>query len=182
MEMSVGTVRCLTNPFGSFRVTARANMERTNLRIEMPLASAILPGMNWQQGRLPTVVPASMASSGHRSRLLALFCLLTIAAGLSSGCARLKQYSLDSYQGPLPMEDNEIPAKRVVVRPGPPRRLRFAQARRSLRAFIFVDAHGCGAEKLWTIGAVCACLHQAHAQTPFCAFSSYSMPPSQCRH
>jgi hypothetical protein len=34
-----------------------------------------------------------------------LLLLLGTAAGLLSGCARVKQYSLDSWQGPLPMHD-----------------------------------------------------------------------------
>lgn len=38
-------------------------------------------------------------------RLGALFCLLLFTAGLLSGCARLKQYSVDSWQGPLPVRD-----------------------------------------------------------------------------
>lgn len=40
-------------------------------------------------------------------RLGALFCLFAISAALLSGCARLKQYSVDSWQGPLPVRDME---------------------------------------------------------------------------
>jgi hypothetical protein len=60
--------------------------------------------MNSQPGYLPdpTVQTGTCRSFIHR---LALLCLLLTAAGLFSGCARMKQYSLDSWQGPLPMHD-----------------------------------------------------------------------------
>ena len=38
-------------------------------------------------------------------RGIALGALLVMAAGLLSGCANLKQYSIDSWEGPMPMHD-----------------------------------------------------------------------------
>jgi hypothetical protein len=42
---------------------------------------------------------------GRFSRRLALLGLLLIGAGALSGCVQLKQYSIESWDGPLPMSD-----------------------------------------------------------------------------
>ncbi len=56
--------------------------------------------MNSQPGYL-----AATRSFPLSLRVLAWLCLCVLSAGLLSGCARMKQYSLDSWQGPLPMHD-----------------------------------------------------------------------------
>ncbi|MFO1498066.1 MAG: hypothetical protein U1G07_06675 [Verrucomicrobiota bacterium] len=48
---------------------------------------------------------SSIRWSGQFARALGLFCLLVASVVLFSGCARMKQYSIDSWQGPLPMTD-----------------------------------------------------------------------------
>lgn len=50
---------------------------------------------NGKSRRFPPFSPKWMAQA----------CCLIAMAGLFSGCARLKQYSLDSWQGPIPMHD-----------------------------------------------------------------------------
>jgi hypothetical protein len=62
--------------------------------------------MNTQSGDLAggAVTPAP-PNSTRLGRTLASLCLLMTAVGLFSGCARMKQYSLDSWNGPLPMHD-----------------------------------------------------------------------------
>jgi hypothetical protein len=45
------------------------------------------------------------ASTGRFSAALLLLCLGLMTTVLCSGCARMKQYSIDSWQGPLPISD-----------------------------------------------------------------------------
>jgi hypothetical protein len=47
---------------------------------------------------------------------MALLVLLVVSGALVSGCARMKQYSVDSWQGPLPLSDRNL----VVVDPSVP--------------------------------------------------------------
>jgi hypothetical protein len=74
-------------------------------RIEKLAALAIVAGMNSQPGYADATVQAGHPTLNRFGRALSLFCLLIAAASLFSGCARMRQYSLDSWQGPLPMED-----------------------------------------------------------------------------
>jgi hypothetical protein len=57
------------------------------------------------QPAYPSAVTARIPYRHQVGRASALFCLLLIAASLFSGCERMKQYSLDSWQGPLPVHD-----------------------------------------------------------------------------
>ncbi len=62
--------------------------------------------MNTPSGYLSgSAVPPATPNSARLGRTLAWLCLLVTLAGLFSGCARMKQYSLDSWDGPLPMHD-----------------------------------------------------------------------------
>jgi hypothetical protein len=36
---------------------------------------------------------------------MVFICLLAAASSFASGCARTRQYSLESWQGPLPLHD-----------------------------------------------------------------------------
>jgi hypothetical protein len=83
----------------------KSRNERGNLRIENCPAPVIVAGMNSQPGYSHATVQAGHSTLNRFGRAFPLFCLLIAAAGLFSGCARMRQYSLDSWQGPLPMED-----------------------------------------------------------------------------
>jgi hypothetical protein len=89
MEISVATIELRSNP---------AREKSSILRIEIAAGWAILLVMTSRPQRLAKTL------SSPFWRALPLF-LLVAAAGASSGCARLKQYSVDSWQGPLPMTD-----------------------------------------------------------------------------
>jgi hypothetical protein len=60
--------------------------------------------MNSQPG-YASVTTVRAGNPKFPGRAVALFVILMTAASLLSGCARIKQYSLDSWQGTLPMHD-----------------------------------------------------------------------------
>jgi hypothetical protein len=51
--------------------------------------------------------PTSVRNGAGRSRWLLFFGVSTIAVLLLSGCGTVKEYSIRSWQGPLPLHDME---------------------------------------------------------------------------
>jgi hypothetical protein len=49
--------------------------------------------------------PIEVPHRASRWRACAWLCVLATAATLLTGCAHIKQYSIDSWQGPLPIRD-----------------------------------------------------------------------------
>ena|ERR1051325_8923593 len=74
--------------------------------LKTPLDAAIVGRMNSQSACASAgKVQTETSMSFHLGRILACVALLMISATCFSGCARMKQYSLDSWAGPLPMHD-----------------------------------------------------------------------------
>jgi hypothetical protein len=48
---------------------------------------------------------AAARESTRTIRTPALLCLLALVAGLLTGCAHVKRYSIESWDGPLPLAD-----------------------------------------------------------------------------
>lgn len=79
-------------------------MERTNVRIENQCRRSYAADMNSPKAGFGDKVQAR-DSQAHTSRKVWASLALLGALWVLSGCAHLEQYSIDSWDGPMPMAD-----------------------------------------------------------------------------